>query len=415
MLIFRKGIETWIYIVVSLLLGAWLPWIDRNIFPGWFSPVDRSTIISILAAVASGMITLSGLVFSLVFVLVQFGSSTYSPRLTRVFAHSYVLNHSLGIFTGTFLYCLMAMRAIGIAQTKTSGLAVWIAFLWLLLSIYILARLIRVFTTMTVSNILRVLSTIGKSSIGQIYPSYTKHNKTIESVTFNLQDYKHSSQPIIYRGSPGYIVEFRIQKLLKTALETNAIIYLPYFTGDLVESGSVLALILGGKEDVGKSSILNSIQIESERGFRKDPKYTIRLLVDTAIRGLSPAVNDPTTAVQVLDHLESLLFQIGNSKLDIGEIHDKNGMLRVVFKTPDWQDYLQLGVTEIMQYGATSIQVQRRLKALLHFLKDSIPSDRKDTVDNYINLQEQLVQQSFDNTTFRKLAGISDREGIGSS
>jgi uncharacterized membrane protein len=412
---FNFGIETWIYIAVSLLLGFWLPWINETFFPGWFSPVDRSTLISILAAIASGMITLSGLVFSLFFVLVQFGSTSYSPRLNRIFTHSFVLRHSLGIFTGTFLYSLMAMRTIGFSENRTSGIAVWIAFVWLLLSVAILAGLVKVFTTMAITNTLRSLSNIGRNSINRIYSSTLRQSTANSNSVKRSQGSERHTQHVIYTGFPGYIVGYDIERLLIIAHETDTVIYLPHFIGDAVKNGSEMVLIQEGKKSVSEFSVLNAIKMDIGPGFRNDPKYSLRLLVDTAIRALSPAVNDPTTAVQVLDHIEYLLFLLGNVHLDIGEVSDKNGTLRVMYKTPDWQDYIQLGLIEIMQYGATSVQVQRRLKALLLDLKDAVPPDRGEAVKSLISVQEQLVQQSFDYAPFRQLASISDREGIGSS
>lgn len=100
------------YIVVALVLGFAVPQINHWLFPQWSLLIDRATVTAILSSIASGMITLSGLVFSLVFVLVQFGSTTDSPRITRIFAHSYVLNNALGIFTGTFIYYDTALKAV---------------------------------------------------------------------------------------------------------------------------------------------------------------------------------------------------------------------------------------------------------------------------------------------------------------
>lgn len=360
------------------------------------------------------MITLSGLVFSLVFALVQFGSASYSPRLTRIFAHSYALRHSLGVFTGTFLYSLMAMRSFGLEESKTSGLAVWIAFIWLLLSIAVLALLIKVFTTMTISNTLRTLSSLGRSSIAHIYSQRSNQDAAHKSDDTNFIINKQHSQRIIYNGSPGYVVGYNIGKLSKIAQKTGTVIFLPYFIGDVVRSGSELVIIQGENIPLPESSVLNSIQMDIERAFKNDPKYSFRLLVDTAIRALSPAINDPTTAVQVLDHLESLLYQLGKSNLNISESSDTNRTGRVVFKSPDWQDYLQLGLTEIMQYGATSIQVQRRLKALLLFLKSNVPENLTDAVEVFLNMQDSLIQQSFTFDSFRQMARVSDREGIGS-
>ena len=104
-----------------------------------------------------------------------------------------------------------------------------------------------------------------------------------------------------------------------------------------------------------------------ERTIDQDPAFALRVLVDVAIRALSPAVNDPTTATQVIDHLEDTVALLGATPGLDGrwEFHDEDDRLRVVMPAQRWEDFLALGVTEIREYGATSIQVMRRLRAML--------------------------------------------------
>ena len=411
------GIETIVYIGVALALGFIVPWVDQRFIPGWFSPVDKSTMTSMLSAVASGMITLTGVVFSLVFVLLQFGSATYSPRLAPIFAHSYALRHSLGIFTGTFLFSLSAMRTIGMGETdQVSSLPVWISFIWLLASISILARLIRVFATLTISNVLTALGRTGQKSIKKIYnPYYSSSKPNTAGDHSSVEREGNVIRKILYEGGPGYLTGYKLKSLLALATTTHTTIFLPYFIGDALKNGTAIALIQGNNTDIKESCIYRLIQTGIERSFTYDPKYSFRLLVDTAIRALSPGINDPTTAVQVLDHIESLLQHLGNSDLDIGEVRDQGGVLRLVFRTPTWEDYLQLGLSEIMHYGAGSIQVERRLESLLLFLKEAVPPERTEAVVRLMEQRRSLSYSSFANETFREWANIPDREGIGSS
>ena len=92
-----------------------------------------------------------------------------------------------------------------------------------------------------------------------------------------------------------------------------------------------------------------------ERTFEQDPKYAIRLLVDIAIKALSPAINDPTTAVQALDQIEDLLLRLGRRRLEIGEFRDRDGQLRLVVPSPTWEDFLRLAFDEIRYCGARSV------------------------------------------------------------
>ncbi|MBD3318016.1 MAG: DUF2254 domain-containing protein, partial [Chitinivibrionales bacterium] len=350
--------------------------------------------------------------------LVQFGSASYSPRITRIFAQARVLRHSLGIFTGTFLYSLMAMRMIGMEQTEqVSGLTIWLGFLWLLGSVAILAKLVSVFTTLTVTNVLSALGKVGRTAVAGVYPPFvsaeTRHSHP-QTVSEKDNDGDTPVHHLIYNGDPGYVVAYNTGVLVAYAAETGTLIELPYAVGDALKDGAPMALIRGRKAAVSRARIYAGIMLGRERAFHNDPKYAIRLLVDTAIRALSPAVNDPTTAVQALDHIESLLKRLGNSNLKIGEAWDASGVLRVVCKVPTWEDYLQLGLSEIMQYGATSIQVERRLEALFRFLQDAVPPERAEAVARFSEHRRSLAASSFGDKTFREWAAMADREGIGS-
>ena len=153
-----------------------------------------------------------------------------------------------------------------------------------------------------------------------------------------------------------------------------------------------------------------------ERTFEQDPKYPIRLLVDIAIKALSPAINDPTTAVQTLDQLEDLLRRLGASELDVGYVADQSGALRLVFPTPTWEDYLTLAFDEIRQFGSSSVQVLRRLRSALVGLADALPSDeRVKAVRLYLEHLDHVVEASPFDAEDRRMALQEDRQGIGLS
>ena len=137
--------------------------------------------------------------------------------------------------------------------------------------------------------------------------------------------------------------------------------------------------------------------------------------MDIAIRALSPAVNDPTTAVQALDQITDLLRRLGSCQLRIGRIKDEQGILRLTFPTPTWEDYLSLAFDEIRIYGATSVQVVRRLRAALHDLAGAMALERQPAVRQYIAHLDARVKASFPDTADQELALRQDRQGLGLS
>jgi uncharacterized membrane protein len=137
------------------------------------------------------------------------------------------------------------------------------------------------------------------------------------------------------------------------------------------------------------------IALGTERTFEQDPALALRILVDIAVKALSPATNDPTTAVQVLDRIEDLLMLLAQRDLTSTQLRDRAGRPRVVVRSPSWQEFLLLGVTEIRQYGAASIQVVRRLRSLLGDLADAVPDEFRASVDQELAKLDLTVARNF--------------------
>jgi len=135
--------------------------------------------------------------------------------------------------------------------------------------------------------------------------------------------------------------------------------------------------------------------------------------VDIAARALSPAVNDPTTAVQALDHLEDLLRLVGQTDLSDHAAPLEGMESGLVIPVRRWSDYLTLSVTEIREYGGTSIQVVRRLRAMLEELADSVLPERREAVHRELARLDEAVAAIWVESADGDLAGVSDRQGIG--
>ena len=109
-----------------------------------------------------------------------------------------------------------------------------------------------------------------------------------------------------------------------------------YAVGDTIAEGAVVLRVHSGKGTLQGVQLMRAIRLEVDRTFEQDPKYPIRLLVDIAIKALSPAINDPTTAVQAIDQIEDLLHRLGRRDLDAGYARDANGVLRLIYPMPTW-------------------------------------------------------------------------------
>ena len=147
--------------------------------------------------------------------------------------------------------------------------------------------------------------------------------------------------------------------------------------------------------------------------MRQDPAYGFRLLADIAEKALSPAINDPTTAVQAIDRLQDLLGQVARRPQPSGRSHDDRGDLRLVRPIVAWDALVTLAFEEIREYGHSSMQVHRRLRAAIEQLLEVVPGQRWPPLLRQRHLLELSEPRDFPDAEEQALAGESDESGIG--
>lgn len=401
-----------LYVVAALLLGMLLPRIDRQFIPGHWQTVSINSETAILSSIASGMMALTGIVFSMVLVSVQVAGSSYSPRLVQWLVHDPILRHALGVFTGTFIFALMALAAVDVEHSgRVPYLTTLIAMVWLLASILLLIALIERVGQLYISNVLYKVGDSGREVIESVYMPVTR------MVAVKTQDEMaggaDAAKEIIYHGPPRVVAALDTARLVRIAQKAGALVHVEYAVGDLVADGLPIARVYGAQKELDPRTVMKGIILGQERTSLQDAKYPIRLLVDIAIRALSPAVNDPTTAVQALNQIDDLLRRLGRCRLDVGHIADSSGVLRLRFPSPTWEDFLDLALLEIMYYGATSVQVMRRLGALLDDLEQTVNPSQQAEVRKYQERLHRQIQQEFRRTDLRVEAEEIDRQGLG--
>ena len=150
-----------------------------------------------------------------------------------------------------------------------------------------------------------------------------------------------------------------------------------------------------------------------ERTLEQDATFSFRIIVDIAIKALSAAINDPTTAVLAIDQLHRLLRAVGRRHLHDDVINDAQGKPRVVVRTPNWQDFVELSCREIRLYGAANYQVARRLRAMLENLARTLPDNRKPALLTELALLDQTLERLGMLPDDLVLAKASDLQGRG--
>ena len=412
---YKLRLSTWaipaLYAAAAIAAGLTFPRFETRLFPGLVHPMSVAVAITIYSSIASGMLALTGIVFSLTFVMVQFSASAYSPRLVLWVARDPVISHALGIFTATFLYALAALSGIGRSGSEqVPSISAYLVFGLLLASVGMFIALIQRITLLQVNHMLIFTGDQGRKVIATIYPSLKS-----EVTAPGTNDFRAlpQTQTLIHRGRPRSVQAVDVASLVNLAKASSGIFEVVVAVGDTVVELTPVVHVFGAREPVDERKLREGIEFGEERTFEQDPKYAIRLLVDIAIKALSPAINDPTTAVQALDQIEDLLLRLGHCHLEIGKYRESDGTLRLVVPFPTWDDLVRLAFDEICAYGATSVQVMRRMNALVADLTRAVPERRRATLKYWEGRLKTTIARAFADGEERLDASKEDRQGFG--
>jgi uncharacterized membrane protein len=287
----------------------------------------------------------------------------------------------------------------------------------LVVSMLLFARMVQRLTDLQISNVLRLIGDKGREVIHEMFPRLDEQRSAEQQPKSDAEtSFGKVTQSLVYSGDPRTVARYDIPGLVRQAKRAGAVIEVMCAVGDTIVQDSMILHVHNGTFPLSERELLRTIRLEVERTFEQDPKYPIRLLVDVAIKALSPAINDPTTAVQTLDQIEDLLRRLGRRELDTGSIRDEDGTLRLIFPTPSWDDYLALAFDEIRQYGVSSVQVMRRLRSALAGLAESltIPA-RVNAVQQYLSHLDSMIEHSPLDAADRVAARQEDPQGLGLS
>ncbi len=396
------------YAAAALTAAMLLPRFEHYFFKEFGSTMSAAAGIAICSSIASGMIALTGIVFSLTFVMMQFSASAYSPRLVLWVARDPVVSHALGVFTATFLYALGMLAWIDReAQGRVPGLSGWITLFLLLASMGMFIALIHRVGLLQVNRMLTYTGDEGRKAIEE------RRAHLPPPAAIVPDPLPPETQTLRHAGRPQVLQSVDLARLTGLARTMDAVLELRVLVGDTLLEGTPLVGVRGAAAPIDPVALLEALDLGDERTFEQDPKYALRLVVDIAIKALSPAINDPTTAVQALDQIEDLLIRLGRAPAETGRFADANGRLRVIAPFPTWEDLLRLGLDEIAAYGADSVQVMRRMKALIRNLLGQLPAGRHEALRQWDQRLERSISRSFDDHQDKREALVADRQGLG--
>ena len=408
-------IVPFVFVALAVALGFVLTVVDEHTDVSIGVRFGSDAGRSVLGAIVSGMITFTGFVFSILLLAVQFGSSQFSPRMLRRFLRSPTTKASLGIFMATFVYALTVLRVVGTGDDEgfVPHNSISVALALLLLSMLLFLRLLS--KTTQGLRVAAVVGDVGRDAAKAIDRTYPEPIDDQDGEREETSRPSGLSRTVFYRGRPGIVLSFDIRHLVERARRHDAVIELMPRAGDLVANGFPLFQVYDDPESaIDDQWLRGTVATGDERAMRHDPAFAFRLLADISAKALSPGVNDPTTSSQAMDQIELLLCRVGGRKLTSARF-DRDGTLRLRYRGPSWEDLLSLAVDETRQYGEKSIQVLRRLRALLVNVHDAVPAFRRPPVDEQISLLGAAAQRAFLDRSDQVLAIASDRQGLGAT
>jgi uncharacterized membrane protein len=325
---------------------------------------------TILSTVASSMITVAGVVFSITIVVLSLASSQFGPRLIWNFMHDLGNQLVLGTFVSTFMYCLILLGTIQTVSDDEDYLpyiSISVALLMAMASLGVLVYFIHhISSSIHASNVAANVWNDLKRSIDDFFPVSFKDGEHVlkepdEPPGFPA-DFNRSATPISSDTS-GYLQSIDFDGLMKKASEIDLLIRIEYRPGHFIANGNTLTMLWPSEnvDTITKSAIQSCFIIGNQRTLEQDVEFAVHQLVEVAVRALSPGVNDPFTAITCIDWLGAALSEVAGRKMHASYRYDADSKLRVAAVPFSFTGMIDAAFNSIRQYGASSPGILIRL------------------------------------------------------
>lgn len=359
----RADLIQLVYIVFGAVVGLLAPLVTGG------PTVGSSQVDAVFAGIAGGLIALVSVVYALLFLVIQFGATTHSPRL-NLFRDSPLVWHAFGIFVGSIAYVSTAL----LANPPDQQVSILVPILGLLLVLASLATARRLqlsaLRSVQLAPILQDLSVRGREVFDQLYPEPFVEGPAAP-VPAPVEMFA-----VVWPWPPAVLQQIDLPPLIKVAERLDADVRLTVGVGDMLWEREVIIEISARPSTEDEQELLTCIEAGIERSFAQDPLLAFRLLNDVGLRAMSPGINDPYTAVQVLDAIEGLLRRLISRHLDVSVVPGNDGESRVRLSMPTWDDFVGAAVDEFIDSDHGIASVHQRLVTLLNNLTAMSPPSR---------------------------------------
>ena len=395
------------FALIAVRLVAWL-----NGRMGW-QALDFSLpgAQALLQAIVTACLSFVVFTFGSLLVAIQVASGQMTPRIiATVLLRNNVIRGTVGLFMFTLLFSIGVQNRL---DAHVNQLSVFVAgclgvacFAFFLFLIDYASRLLRPI------SILTHVANNGLAVIEAVYP-LPSAGAAVETHRARLAQIPE--RVIAHRGTSGIVLAADTERAKREAARAGGVVEFAPQVGDFVAVHEPLFYLYGGAESANDDLLRGCVVFGSERTMEQDPTFSFRIAVDIALKALSPAINDPTTAVLAIDQLHRMLRSVGTRHLRTDEIVDTAGQLRVILRTPNWEDFVHLALSEIRMCGAANLQIARRLRATIENLEQTLPAHRHAVLRAQLDLLDRDVERLYANPEDIALARIADPQGLGGS
>ena len=361
--------------LLAVVAGFLLPWVDEGLGSEatWFFGGNAAAASAILSTIASAMVSITGLVFSITMVVIQLASSQFTPRLLGDFLASRVTQVTLGIFTSSFVFAFLVLRRVRDGNDPfVPQLSVAVALALVLASVALfLAFIHHVTVSIQVGQVIDRVATRTRAVLTRGWDGENAVPDPDVADPASAASAAPGGLVVTTGERHGVVQDIALSTLAKWAAEHEVRIDLRVRPGLVRHRGQELAVVYptGGRgptdSEAATEAVRAAFTLGRERLLDQDPEFGVRQLVDIAVRALSPGINDPTTAVEVLDQLHRLLRVLAVRPDPSPLIVDQANVVRLVDQPTTFARVLDLSLDEIALYGKDSLQVPARIHAIL--------------------------------------------------
>jgi len=389
----------WMIPVLFLLLATALAffnfYLDKTVFfhqidlPDMFLYFNNLQSIRTLLSVSAGSILgVAGVSFSITIASLTLASQQFGSRLINNFMLDRFNQTVLGIFMGTFWYCIIMLEFTSSINLETTIPFISMVSVLVLVVINLLILVIfihHISVSIKAESIIDEVSTTLKSQLESFFPESSKPISALPSVTVSecIHGQFKKEGKTICSAKSGYLQALDVKGLLKFVTEENISVNITIKPGDFVIKGSVIAQYLAEQKTIEKidEKVYKYFLIGSNSTAEQDPEYAIRQLVEVAVRALSPGINDPFTAISCINRLGDNIAFLINRQFPIDGHFDESGKLRLQLRLVTFSGIVEASFNQIMQHGKSDIAVIiHLLKTLLELSNMVISTDQAEAI-----------------------------------